>query len=166
METARLSYLQHSLHWTHVLRDTQVSAPTSHSEEHHCRSCQTGGSCLWICMLSCFSCVQLCMAPWSIAHQAPLPTGFLQQESWSGLPFPPPGDLPDPGIKPSSPVSPALPGRFFTPEPPGKPWIWGYENTPDSGSLIKSEHLSWSEIFIGIQPGNALLYSTWKCSGI
>ena len=43
------------------------------------------------------------------------------QEYWSGLPFPPPGDLPDPGIKPASLVSPALAGRPFTIVPPGKP---------------------------------------------
>ena len=43
--------------------------------------------------------------PWTVAHQAPLPMGFPRQEYWSGLPFPSPGDLPDPGIKP---VSPAL----------------------------------------------------------
>ena len=42
--------------------------------------------------------------PWTIAHQAPLPTGFPRQEYWSGLPFPSPGDLPDPGIKPMSPA--------------------------------------------------------------
>ena len=47
--------------------------------------------------------------------------GFPRQEYWSGLPFPPPGDLPDPGIEPSCPVSPALGGRFFTTEPLGKP---------------------------------------------
>ena len=50
-------------------------------------------------------------------HQAPLSMGFSEQEYWSGLPFPPPGDLPHPGIKPTSP---ALRGRFFTTEPPGK----------------------------------------------
>ena len=44
--------------------------------------------------------------------------GFCQQEYYSGFPFPPPGDLPNPGIKP---VSPALAARFFTTEPPGKP---------------------------------------------
>jgi len=44
---------------------------------------------------------------------------FSRQDSWSGLPFPSPGDLPDPGIKPTSPVSPALAGGFFTAEPPG-----------------------------------------------
>ena len=47
--------------------------------------------------------------------------GFSQQKHWSGLPSPPPGDLPDPGIEPVSPTSPAFAGRFFTSEPPGKP---------------------------------------------
>jgi len=46
--------------------------------------------------------------------------GFSRQECWSGFPCPPPGDLPDPGIKPTSPVSPALAGRFYTTAPPGK----------------------------------------------
>ena len=57
------------------------------------------------------------VTPWTIARQAPLSMEF----SWSGLPFPPPGDLPDPGIEPTSLVSPALRGRFFTTAPPGKP---------------------------------------------
>ena len=47
--------------------------------------------------------------------------GLSQQEYWNGLPFPPPGDLPDPGIKPESPEATALAGGFFTTEPPGKP---------------------------------------------
>ena len=54
------------------------------------------------------------VTPWTVAHQASLPMGFSGQESWSGLSLPPPGDLPDPGIKPTSPASPALAGRFFT----------------------------------------------------
>ena len=45
---------------------------------------------------------------WTVAHQAPLFTGFSRQKYWSGLPFPPPGDLPDPGIEPEFPVPPAL----------------------------------------------------------
>ena len=53
------------------------------------------------------SVVSLC-DPMNCAHQAPLSMGFYRQEYWSGLPCPPPGDLPDPGIKPSSPASPAL----------------------------------------------------------
>ena len=51
---------------------------------------------------------------WTIACQAPLSMGFSRQEYWSGLPYSPPGDLPDPGIKPSSLMSPALADRFFT----------------------------------------------------
>ena len=57
------------------------------------------------------------MTPWTVACQAPLSMGFSRQEYWSGLPCPPPGDLPDPGIEP---VTPALAGGFFTNEPPGK----------------------------------------------
>ena len=55
-----------------------------------------------------------------VASQAPLSMEFPRQEYWSGFPFPPQGDLPGQGIKPASPMSPALAGRFFTTEPPGK----------------------------------------------
>ena len=50
------------------------------------------------------SCVQLFVTPWTLAHQAPLFTEFSKQEYWSGLPFPSPGDLPDPEIEPGSPA--------------------------------------------------------------
>ena len=55
------------------------------------------------------------VAPWTVTRQAPLSMGFSRQEYWSGLPFPSPGDLPDPGIKPTCLLSPALAGGFFTP---------------------------------------------------
>ena len=58
--------------------------------------------------------VWLCATPWSEARQAPLSMGFSKQEYWSGLPFPSPGDLPDPGIKAMSLRFPALAGEFFT----------------------------------------------------
>ena len=63
------------------------------------------------------------MTPWTVANQAPQSTEFSKQEYWSGLPFPPPGDLTDPGIEPGSPAfqADALPS-----EPPGKP-------TPEMG---------------------------------
>ena len=64
--------------------------------------------------------VQLSETLWTVARQVPLSMGFSRQEYWSRLPFPPPGDLPDPGNEPKSLVSPALPGGFFTTEPPGK----------------------------------------------
>ena len=59
--------------------------------------------------------------PGTIARQAPLSMVFPRQEHWSGLPFPPPGDLPDPKMEPTPSASPALAGGFFTPEPLGKP---------------------------------------------
>ena len=68
-------------------------------------------------MLSLFSRVRLFAAPRTVVHQAPLSMGFSRQECWSGWPFPSPGDLPDPGIKPESPV---LASGFFTTESPGK----------------------------------------------
>ena len=58
--------------------------------------------------------VQLFVVPWTIAQQAPLSIEFSRQEYWSGLPFPIPQDLPDPGIEPMTLESPALAGRFFT----------------------------------------------------
>ena len=63
---------------------------------------------------------RLFATPWTAAHQAPLSIGFSRQEYWSGLPCPPPGDLPDPGIKLTSP---AWVGGFFITEPPGKPFL-------------------------------------------
>ena len=65
-------------------------------------------------MPSCFSHVQLISTLQTEDHQTPLPMGFFRPEYWSELPFPPPGDLPDPGIKPVSPMSPALANAFFT----------------------------------------------------
>ena len=63
------------------------------------------------------------VTPWTVACQAPLSIGFPKQEYWSGLPFPSPGDLSEPGIELASP---ALAGGFFTTKPPGKPilTIW------------------------------------------
>ena len=61
--------------------------------------------------------VQLFATQWTVAHQALLSMGFPRQEYWSGLPFPPPGDLPDPGIEPRSP---ALWAESLASEPPGK----------------------------------------------
>ena len=64
------------------------------------------------------SCVRLFATPWTVAYQVPLSMGFSRQECWSGLPFPSPGDLPDPGIEPGSP---ALQADALLSEPPGKP---------------------------------------------
>ena len=61
-----------------------------------------------------FSHVQLFATLWTVARQAPLSVGFSRQEYWSGLPCSLPGDLPDPGIEPTSLISLALAGGFFT----------------------------------------------------
>ena len=74
-----------------------------------------------------FSRVWLFTTPWTAVPQAPLSMGFSRQEYWSGLPFPSPGDLPDPGIEPESP---ALQADALTFEPPGKPSppLWIHRN--------------------------------------
>ena len=70
---------------------------------------------VYVCVvLSRFSCVQLFVTPWAVACQAPLSMEFSRQEYWSRVPFPPPGDLADPGIKLEFLMSPALAGGFFT----------------------------------------------------
>ena len=78
--------------------------------------------CVCMCVSVCtLNHVQLFATLWTVACQAPLSMEFPRQEYWSGLPFPSPGDLPDPGIKPTSLASLALAGGFFATEPPGKP---------------------------------------------
>ena len=67
--------------------------------------------------------VPLFATPWTVAYQAPPSMGFSRQEYWSGLPFPSPGDLPHPGIKPRSPTFQA---DALTAEPPGKPRLHAY----------------------------------------
>ena len=79
--------------------------------------------------------VQLFATPWTVAHQAPLSTGFSRQEYWSGLPFPSPGDLPDPGIQPTSLASPALVGGFCTTEPPAHKSIHILQEYKQKGNL-------------------------------
>ena len=78
--------------------------------------------CVCVCVhVHTLSCVQLFAAPQAIACQASLYMRYSRQEYWSGLPFAPPRDLPNRRTEPSSPASPALAGRLFTTEPPGKP---------------------------------------------
>ena len=83
------------------------------------------------------SCVRLLATPWTAAYQAPLSMGFSRQEDWSGLPFPSPGILPPPGIEPASLTSPALANRFFTTEPPGKPFFLVF---PPWGNKLENEN--------------------------
>ena len=74
--------------------------------------------------------VPLFATPWTVAYQAPPSMEFSRQEYWSGLPFPSPGDLPDPGIAPGSP---AFQADALTSEPPGK---------PNLDSLLKSRDIT------------------------
>ena len=100
---------------------TVRSSPWGHKEldtteqlSHGISTFETG-----ISKVKSLSRVRLFVNTWTVAYQAPPSMGFSRQECWSGLPFPSPGDLPDPGIKPESPIfqADALPS-----EPPGKPW--------------------------------------------
>ena len=86
--------------------------------------------------------VRLFATPWTVAHQAPPSMGFSRQEYWSGLPFPSPGDIPDPGIEPRSP---ALEADTLTSEPPGKPkQILYYKNTISMfKQILRITHLSY-----------------------
>ena len=91
-------------------------------------------------MLSRFSPVLLFATPWTVTHQVPLSMGFSRQENWSGLPCPPPGDLPNPGIKPRSPELQAVSSPS---EPPGKLyhlWCWCWF----SCSVVSNSYALWT----------------------
>ena len=92
--------------------------------------------CVSVCVcLHAHSVVPDSLRPWIVACQAPLSMDFSRQESWSGLFFPSPGDLPNPGIRSMSPLSHALAGRFFTSAPPGKPSHSPWPKAPLSWGL-------------------------------
>ena len=80
--------------------------------------------------------IRLFATPWTVAYQAPPSMGFSRQEYWSGLPFPSPGDLPDPGIEPRSPI---LEADALTSEPPGQE---NSRNTSTSALLIRLKPLT------------------------
>ena len=86
------------------------------------------------------------MAPWTVTSQAPLCLEFLRQEYWSALPFPPPGDLPNPGIKHESPV---LQADSFTTVPPRKPHIW----VTRSDTFVKKVHYFMVILYAVYQAG-------------
>ena len=88
------------------------SSPLSHLESLQ-------NDCAVLCLVA-QSCPTLC-TPWTEAHQAPLSMGFSRQEYWSGLSCPPPGDMPNPGVKPRSP---ALQADSLPSEPLGKPYYY------------------------------------------
>ena len=112
--------------------------------------------------------LQLSCDPMDHSHQAPLSTGFSRQEHWSELSFPSEGALPDPGIKPMSPISPPLANGFFTTAPPGKP-----RTQIPVGLLVTSQHPLFSvrsRILQGgcVAPGPKLqlfplCFLDWEC---
>ena len=126
-----------------------------------------------MCNLSHFSHVLLIVILWNVIYQTPLSIGFTRKEYWSGLPWPPPKDLPDPGIKPLSPAAPAWKVDFLTTEWPGKPvCVCGQEVSThsyfftnllhklmqDSWFMLGFEkhillclrqyHISWADLFV------------------
>ena len=76
-----------------------------------------------VCVPSRFSRIRLFETLWTVARQAPLSIGFSRQEYWSGVPFLPPEDLPDPGIEPESPAAPALQVDSLPPSHRGGPFM-------------------------------------------
>ena len=86
--------------------------------------------------------VPLFATAWAVARQAPLSMGFLRQEYWSGLPFPPPEDLPDPGIKPRSP---ALQVDSLPAEPQGKPFV--HESEVKLLSPVQLFGIPWTVVY-------------------
>ena len=120
---------------------------------------------LCACVLSHLSRVQLFATLWTIACQAPLSVGFSRQEHWSGLPLPPPWDLPIPGIKTMSLVSPESAGRFFTTSATWTLLGSGESQTP-SANYISRHWTSVCTNLISFNPqpdkGGAIIIPVWK----
>ena len=108
------------------------------------RGCTFGFLGVFVC-----TCAQLFATPWTVARQAPLSMGFSSQEYWSGFLFPPPGDLPDPGIEAVSLVSPSFAGRFFTTEPPGRPTAFTGLSQVGSRAKVR-EAASLEQMVLGV----------------
>ena len=113
---------------------------------------------MYACMLSCFHCVWFFVTLWTIACQAPLSMGFSQQGYWSGLTFPPPGDLPDSGIEPSSPCLYFADG-VFTAELPGKPTMLTLNGTSSlRGSIL---HITCEMPWMCSEPKSGMGVTWW-----
>ena len=87
--------------------------------------------------------------PWTVASQAPLSMGFSRQEYWSGLPCPRPGDLPHPGIKPTSLTSPALAGIFFATSA-----MWEALVQLNSKTVVPAV---WTGVLVFVLPGGSVV---------
>ena len=100
------------------------------------------------CMCQLLSRIRLFVTPWTIACQAPLSMEFSSQEYHSGLPFPSPGDLPNPGIKPGSP---ALQAGSLPSEPPGTPqimikYLLDYQKQSNCVKSITNRQMIWADV--------------------
>ena len=96
----------------------------------------------------------------TVACQAPLSMGFSRQEYWSGLPFPSPGDLPEPGIKPTSPVSPALAVRFFTTD------VYSWVKLPQNLFSNKALNISCSVLGTVLKVKSRVVVWVWNGPGV
>ena len=105
-----------------------------------------------VCMLSHVSHGQLVVTLWTVAHQAPLSMRFSRQEYCSGLPFPPPGNCPNPGIEPTSRMFPTLAGRFFTTSATWEATLYS-TGTEKSQSLVEDAYTwqytanAWTNVY-------------------
>ena len=119
----------------------------------HC--CPQAFSCVML------SCVQLFATLWTVAHQAPPSMGFSRQEYWSGLPFPSPGDLPNPGIEPRCPT---LLADTLTSEPPGKPSCskWGLLSSCDARAAHCGGFSCWEAQVLGIRASLVVAWRAWE----
>ena len=114
--------------WAEILLIEWASFPYIEKKRSKRRKEQGGSVEFWplvcACVLSHFSCVWLFATLWTVAHQDPLMSvGFSRQEYWSGLPYPPPGDLSHPGIEPTLPLTPAVQADSLATELPGQPLL-------------------------------------------
>ena len=135
-----------------------------------CVSSLSPGQAFLLLLLSLFTHVQLCAAPWTVAHQCPLSMEFSQNEYWSELPCPPPGDLPKPGIDPTSPAVPALQVDSLPISHWGSPWNPMVCSPPGSTvhGILRAWILEWVAISFSrgsSQPRNGTCISYVSCIG-
>ena len=119
-------------------RENVMDGQKQNGSTYHWKQCKPEDSCVCAtqsCLTLCHLVVSDSAIPWTVAHQTPLSMEFSWQEYWSGLPFPSPGDLPDPGIQLGSPT---LQADFLPSEPPGKTDIF---KVLDKGRWGWSVHL-------------------------
>ena len=118
----------------------------------------------WACVLSHFSCVRLFSTPWTTGQQAPLSMGFSRQEYWSGLPFPSPGDLPNPEIKPMSLYISCISRPEKAMAPHSSTLAWRIPWTEEPGRLQSMGSLrvghDWSDLAAAL--ADRFFSTTWK----